>query len=64
MSTVTKIEPFAVTVLIRSKGGASVDDISRETGIPVERITMRLRVAQRYVNQFLPLASQLPGGFV
>jgi hypothetical protein len=55
MSTATKIEPFAVTLLIRSKGGATVDDISRETGIPAERIAMRLRAAQRYVSQCLPL---------
>jgi hypothetical protein len=55
MSTATKIEPFAVTLLLRLKGGATVDDISRETGIPIERIAMRLRVAQRYVNQAFPL---------
>ena len=65
MSTATKIEPFAVTLLLRSKGGATVDDISRETGIPVERITMRLRAAQRYVSQSFPaMASRLPGDFV
>lgn len=65
MSTATTIEPFAVTLLICPKGGATVDDISRETGIPVERIAMRLRVAQRYVSQSFPAtASRLPGGFV
>ena len=51
MPTPSKVEPFAFTLLLRSKDGATVTDISRETGIPVDRITMRLRAAECYLSQ-------------
>ena len=44
-------EPFAMHLLEEYQQGKSVEALSRETGIPVERIKMRLRAATAYLKR-------------
>ena len=44
-------EPFAVYLLKEHQKGKAVETLSRETGIPAERIEMRLRAASVYLNR-------------
>ncbi len=46
-----RVEPFAVYLLKEHQKGKTVEVLSRETGIPVERIEMRLRAANLYLNR-------------
>ncbi len=43
--------PFAVKLLEEHRSGKSVEELSRETGIPAERIEMRLRAAATFLKR-------------
>jgi hypothetical protein len=43
--------PFAVELLEEHRNGKSVEELSRETGIPAERIEMRLRAAATFLKR-------------
>ena len=44
-------KPFAVLLLEECRKGKSVEQLSRETGIPAERIEMRLIAAAAYLER-------------
>ncbi len=44
-------EPFALDLLKEYQHGKSVEALSREAGIPIERINVRLRAAALYMNR-------------
>ena len=43
--------PFAVEVYRRYFSGETIDELSRELGIPRERIEDRIRAAEAYVSR-------------
>lgn len=45
------VEPFALRLLKDYRRGKTVEALSREMGIPAERIEMRLRVATAYLRE-------------
>jgi DNA-directed RNA polymerase specialized sigma24 family protein len=44
------LAPFALEIYRRYLNGESVEELSRELGIPVERIEYRLRAAEAYLT--------------
>ena len=44
-------KPFAIQLLEQYRKGKTVEQLSRDTGIPSERIEMRLNVATAYVRR-------------
>lgn len=44
-------EPFAVELYRRVLDGESAEELSRELGIPLDRIEQRLRAAEAYLRQ-------------
>ena len=44
-------EPFAVELYRRAMSGESAEEISHETGIPLDRVQQRLRAAEVYLRQ-------------
>ncbi len=44
-----QLKPFAVVLLEEHRKGKSVEELSHETGIPTERIEMRLKVAVEFL---------------
>jgi DNA-directed RNA polymerase specialized sigma24 family protein len=45
------LTPFALELYYRYLKGASVEELSRELAIPVERIEQRLRAADEYIKR-------------
>jgi hypothetical protein len=43
--------PFALELLKEHRNGKSVEELSRETGIPAERIEMRLAAAAAFLKR-------------
>ena len=43
--------PFAVELLEEHRNGKSVEELSRETGIPADRIEMRLKAAATFLKR-------------
>ena len=43
--------PFALELLKEHRNGKSVEELSRETGIPAERIEMRLAAATAFLKR-------------
>jgi hypothetical protein len=46
-----RVTPFAVQLLEEHRDGKSVEELSSETGIPAERIEMRLNAAADYLRR-------------
>ncbi len=46
-----RARPFALELLEEHRNGKSVEELSRETGIPAERIEMRLRAAAAFLKR-------------
>lgn len=46
-------KPFAIQLLEQHQNGKSVEELSRDTGIPVERIEMRLKAAKAHLLRVL-----------
>ncbi len=44
-------KPFAVQLLEEHRNGKAVEQLARETGIPSERIEMRLNAATAYLQR-------------
>ena len=42
-------KPFAIQLLEQHQKGKTVEQLSRETGLPVDRIEMNLNLATEYV---------------
>ena len=51
MSADPAVEPFALGLLKEYRRGKTVEALSREMGIPAERIEMRLKVAAAYLRE-------------
>jgi len=45
--------PFAIQLLEQHMNGETVEQLARDTGMPVERIEMRLRAATAHVLRLL-----------
>ena len=50
-------EPFAMEIYRRYVNGATVEELSVDLGIPVERIEQRLRAAAAYSERHEDLAA-------
>jgi hypothetical protein len=46
-----QLQPFALELLEEHRNGKSVEELSRETGIPAERIGMRLSAAVDFLER-------------
>ena len=46
-----RLKPFALQLLEEHRNGKSVEELSRETGIPAERIGMRLSAAADFLER-------------
>jgi hypothetical protein len=51
MSADPPVEPFALSLLKEYQSGKTVEALSREMGIPAERIEMRLKAAAAYLRE-------------
>jgi len=60
MSEDWRPKPFAIQLLEEQQGGKSVEQISRDTGIPVERVEMRLKAARAYLLRVLGMSGSDP----
>ncbi len=45
------LKPFALQLLEEHRNGKTVEQLSRETGIPADRIEMRLKAAVAYLER-------------
>jgi hypothetical protein len=43
-------KPFAIQLLEQHQNGKTAEQLSRDTGIPVDRVEMRLNAASAYVR--------------
>ena len=59
MSADPLVEPFALSLLKEYQRGKSVESLSREMGIPAERIKMRLKVATAYLRERLQIDARI-----
>ena len=48
-----RTKPFAIQLLEQHSSGKTAEQLARETGIPVERIEMRLRAAMAHLLRVL-----------
>jgi hypothetical protein len=55
-------EPFAVHLLGEYQRGKTVEQLSRDTGIPIERIEMRLKAATAHVQRAPGVFVSIRGG--
>ena len=51
MSTNGRVTPLAVELLEAYRNGKSVEELSSETGIPADRIEVRLRAAAAFLRR-------------
>lgn len=51
-----KITPFALVLHARYQSGVSPEKLAKETNIPLERVKIRLRAAEKYLNDEKPRA--------
>jgi hypothetical protein len=56
------VEPFALHLLREYQRGKTVEGLSLETGIPLERIEMRLRAAAAHIREHPQIAAGLQDG--
>jgi hypothetical protein len=49
------MQPLAVELYYRVVGGESAEQLSRELGIPLDRVKMRLKAAEAYLRQAGPV---------
>jgi hypothetical protein len=45
------VQPFAIQLLEQHQKGKTVEELSRDTGIPAERIEIRLNAATAYMRR-------------
>jgi hypothetical protein len=57
-----QVKPFAVELLKEYRNGKSVEELSHETGIPAERIDIRLRAAAEFLTRTSGRARMSVGG--
>jgi hypothetical protein len=50
-------KPFAIQLLEQHQKGKTVEQLSRDTGIPADRIEMRLNVATAYVQRVMGICT-------
>jgi hypothetical protein len=62
MSAVPAVEPFALSLLRQHQSGKTVEALSVETGIPAERIEMRLKAAAAYLREHPRIDARISNG--
>jgi len=62
MSADQPIEPFALCLLKEYQSGKTVEALSRETGIPAERIEIRLEAAAAHLRKHPRIAARPQDG--